>query len=275
MLRYFQFQIPFDNTVDYTPHYSENPEIGIVIGTYGSVPYIDLQLHYLKNVNGFTKILVHDDCSEQQEELKALCKSYNVDFYSPARQQFIFDGIGSVGDLHAFYQGLIWAKQNNVELLVKISRRLIPCYEWKTNLINLIKESDATAYSAYCTKDPFNMRTELLGLYVPAYTQQYPLTCMQFSILNDYAVFAEFWWHELVKRISGNNWSDKWFNYIKNSKHGYDHSGYCMWQDVLGTCRFNNANRRHNTLWRHYSSKEDYLNELNKIFPNKYTINDL
>ena len=72
MLRYFQFQFKFDNTVDYTPHYSENPEIGVVIGTYGSVPYVDLQLHYLKNVNGFNKILVHDDCSEQQEELKAL-----------------------------------------------------------------------------------------------------------------------------------------------------------------------------------------------------------
>ena len=246
-----------------------------MIGTYGSVPYVDLQLHYLKNVNGINKILVHDDCSDKQEELKALCKSYNVDFYSPERQQFNYDGIGSVGDLHAFFIGLHWAKQNNIELLVKISRRLIPCYEWKSNLINLIKESDATAYSSYCTKDPFNMRTELLGLYVPAYTQHYPLTCMAFSIKNDFAVFAEFWWHELVKRISGNNYSEKWFNYIKNSKHGYDHSGYCMWQDILGTCRFNNENRHENTLWHHYSKKEDYLCELNKIFPNKYSILDL
>ena len=31
MLRYFQLNMIFDHTIDYTPHYSENPEIGVVV----------------------------------------------------------------------------------------------------------------------------------------------------------------------------------------------------------------------------------------------------
>ena len=31
MLRYFQFNMKFDNTIDYTPHYSENPEICAIL----------------------------------------------------------------------------------------------------------------------------------------------------------------------------------------------------------------------------------------------------
>lgn len=275
MLRYYQLNMKFDNTIDYTPDYSNNPSLGVVIGTCGSLPYIDLQLHYLKNINGINKILVHDDCSNKKEELKMLCKQYNVDFYSSDQPMFYKEQVGSVGDTNAIYQGLIWAKQNNIEILVKLSRRLIPCYEWKTNLINLAKTSDAITFSSYCTQDPFNIRTECMGFYVPAWTKQYPLQCMLFTIQNELPIFAEFWFHELSKTLSGNNYSEKWLNYIKTNKLGYLHSGYALWTDIAGTCRFNNDNRHKNTLWHMYSKKEDYLNELNKIFPNKYKIQEL
>lgn len=265
MLRYFQFNMKFDNTIDYTPHYSNNPNIGVVIGTYGNLDYIKLHLHYLKNINGINKILVHDDCSEQKEEIKKLCEQYNVDFYSPPKHMFYKECVGSIGDTSAIYQGLLWAKQNNIEILVKLSQRLIPCYEWKTNLLEIVKKSDAITFSSYCTKDPFNIRTECIGFYVPAWSKPYPLQCMQFTIENEISIFAEFWFHELSKTLSGNNYSEKWLNYIKTNNFGYLHSGYAMWQDILGTCRYNSDNRHLNTLWHMYSKKEDYLNELNKI----------
>ena len=72
MLRYFQFNLKFDNGIDYSVHYSDNPKIGVVIGTYGCIPYIDLQLHFLKNVNHIDNILIHDDCSPYQNQLKEL-----------------------------------------------------------------------------------------------------------------------------------------------------------------------------------------------------------
>ena len=39
-----------DLKTDLTPNYTKNLKIGVVIGTYGAMPYIDLGLHYLKNV---------------------------------------------------------------------------------------------------------------------------------------------------------------------------------------------------------------------------------
>ena len=275
MLRYYQFNMKFDNSVDYSVNYSNNPSIGVVIGTSGSIPYIALQLYYLKNINGIEHILVHDDCSDKKNELKALCDSYNVDFYSTEKPMFYKSCVGSIGDTNAIYEGLLWAKNKNLDILVKLSRRLIQCYEWKSKLIELAKESNASVFSSYCTKDPFNIRTECIAFNVNVWTKQYPLQCMKFTIDNEMSIFAEFWFHELAKTLSGNNFNEKWLNYCKNNNFGYLHSGYAMWQDILGTCRYTDENRHPNTLWHMYSKPEDYLNELNKHVKDKYTINDL
>ena len=48
-----------------------------------------------------------------------------------------------------------------------------------------------------------------------------------------------------------------------------------MWQDILGTSRYSDINRHEHTLWKTYSKQEDYLRELNKVFPGKYTEKDL
>ena len=76
--------------------------------------------------------------------------------------------------------------------------------------------------------------------------------------------------HELVKTISYQNKSEKWKKYVENNNIGYTHSGYAIWQDFLGTNRYNTDNRSIKTLWHQYSSASDYLAEANKYFPNKY-----
>ena len=273
MLRYYQFNIKFDNG-DYTVKYPETPEIGVVIGTYGSVAYIDLQLHYLINVNKIKHVLIHDDCSDKQAELKELAKKYNVDFYSTDKRMYYRSCVGSIGDTNAFFIGLEWAKSKNLDILVKLSRRLIPCYNWKHDLITLEKNSDANTFSSFCTKDPFNLRTECVGLHVKSWSNNYPMQCMNFTIQNEYTIFAEFWFHELAKTLAGNNNSKLWEEYQKKYKFGYLHSGYAMWQDILGTCRYNSDNRHSNVLWHMYSKSEDYLEKSKEIFGNKYTIED-
>jgi hypothetical protein len=273
MLRYYQLNMKFDNTVDYTPKYSEHPSLGVVIGTYGSVPYIDLQLHYLVNVNGIKNVLVCDDCSDKQTELKQLCDSYGVDFYSSQKKLFNKEYVGSVGDTNVFYEGLKWAKNKNIELLVKLSRRLIPCKEWKTEFLNLVKCSDATTFGSYCTKDPFNFRTECVGMHVDTWYSSYPMQCLKFTIENELCIFAEFWFHELAKTLSGNNYSEKWLKYIQENKFGYLRSGYAHWYDISGTCRFNSDNRT-NVLWHQFSSTDDYYNKCLEIFGTKYQKED-
>jgi len=274
MLRYFQFNLKFDNSIDYSVHYSDNPKIGVVIGTYGCIPYIDLQLHFLKNVNHIDNILIHDDCSPYQEQLKELTNKYNVDFYSTQKRMWHKSCIGSIGDTNSFYQGLLWSKYKGLDILVKLSRRLIPCYNWKDSLIQLALNSDASTFSSFCTKDPFNIRTEGIGLNVDIWTKSYPLQGLLWTIENEYSIFAEFWMHEMAKTLSGNNYSQKWKEYCDKHKYGYLHSGYGMWQDILGTCRYTNENRHENVLWHMYNSIEDYLNVSKQIFGDKYTLQD-
>ena len=255
-----------DPQVDLSPNYSNDLKIGVVIGTCGATPYIDLQLHYLKNINKIDKILVHDDCSSEKEQLKELCNQYNVDFYSTPKNLFHKACVGSIGDQSCFYEGLLWAKRNNIDILVKLSRRLIPCYKWIDDFKKLILESNGLTFSSFCTKDPFPIRTECIGMNVNAWTNNYTMNHLKSSIDNEFPLFAEYWFDAMAKQIDDQNFSEN---------HSQLYSGYVHWYDLLGTCRFNTSNRHENVLWHQYSTENDYLKKLNEIFKDKYIISDL
>lgn len=261
-------------TEDYTVNYPENPKVGVVIETYGSIPYVELQLYFLKYGNKIDNILIYDDYSPYQNELKALANQYKVDFYSTPKRMWYKDGVGSIGSTNAFYQGLLWAKKNKLDILIKLSRHLLACYEWKQDLISLAEKSDANTFTSYCSKGPYHFRTECIALNVETWTRKYPLSAMQFTIQNELPIFAEFWFHELAKTIAGNNYSEKWDKYQKEKKYGYLYSGYAMWQDLLGTNRYTNENRHANVLWHQYSKPEEYYNVSKAILKDKYSLTD-
>ena len=227
-----------------------------------NILYLALQLHYLKNVNNFTKILVYDNCSDKQNEIKNLCDEYNVDFYSPEAQLYSDNEIGSISDIDIIYQGLIWSKQNNIELLIKFNVEFIPCYSWKSEFLTLVKNSDAITFTNFINNENYNINfnSDCIGFYVPAWCSDYPLQSMLFSIQNEMPVCINVWLHELSKTLSCNNFSDKWFTYCKQNKINYLHSGYAHW-DIL---------ENKYTLNCIMNNKNDYINKINKIFSNKY-----
>ena len=273
-MMYTQQHDSIDSNIDLTPNYNKNLKIGVVIGTYGATPYIDLSLHFLKNVNKIDKILVHDDCSPEREKIKKLCNEYNVDFYSTTENMWHKTCIGSIGDENCFYEGLKWANKNNIDVLVKISRRMIPCFNWVDNLKSLILESDGLTFTSYCTRDPFYFRTEMIAMNVKAWTTPYITNIMEWYIKNNFPVFAEYWYHELARQLDYQNFSIKYNEYKKDHFSGYKKSGYVQWLDTLGTCRYTNENRREKVLWHQYCTENDYFIESQKIFKNKYSIND-
>ena len=263
-----------DPRIDLTPKYEKDLKIGVVIGTYGAVPYIDLGLHYLKNVNGIQNILIHDDCSNKQQELQALAKNYNVDFYSTPKNMWHKSCIGSIGDQNCFFEGLKWAKEKKLDILIKFSRRLIPCYNWLDNFKNLVIESDGITFGSYCTKDLFDMRTECLAMNVNAWNNNFSLSEMHKLITNEYPTFAEFWMHDMAKILDGQNFSEKYNKWKKDHFIGYQRSGYVLWKDLLGICRYNDVERHNDVLWHMYSKEEDYYKKSINIFNDKYTLND-
>lgn len=67
MLRYFQFNSKLDPTIDLTPNYSDNIEVGVVINANNKPAYVELQLYYLTQINKINSVLIYDNCSEKKE----------------------------------------------------------------------------------------------------------------------------------------------------------------------------------------------------------------
>lgn len=265
---------PIDPKADLTPHYGDDVRVGVVIGTYGCVPQIDLQLHWLKE-NGIADVLVHDDCSPDAISLKRLCGEYGADFYVTPKNMFHKACVGSIGDQNCFYEGLKWAKGKGLDVLVKLSRRLIPCCRWADDFKALVKESDGITFSSYCTKDPFPIRTECFGMNVSAWTNEFTMRHLKWTIDNGFPTFAEYWMDSMAKQLDQQNFSDRYGQWRKAHHVGQLRSGYVQWHDLLGTCRFNDVGRRSGVLWHQYSKDEDYFARLEEAFPGKYRMADL
>lgn len=274
MLRYFQLNMKFDNTDDYTVNYNNSPTIGVVIETTGNISYTELQLHFLKNINHISNILIYDNCLNNKSQLEQMSKDYNVDLYITQNKLYNNPTIGNLSNIDCIYQGLLWANSKNIDILVKLNDTLIPYYNWTEHLIQLAIESNASTFNSYCEKDQENFRIDCIGLNVNIWTKSYPLQSLLWTIENQYIVYPQFWLHELCKTLSGNNYSQKWKEYCNNYNAGYLHSGYAVWQDILGINKYTNKNRNEKVLYHLYSKKEDYLNISKILFGNKYILQD-
>ena len=120
LLRYF-VRPQMDPEERILPEYPAEPSLGVVISTYGSIPFLDLNLHYLVNVNRL-RVLIHDDCSPARDALIDLCRRYapHVDLYSTTERMWHKEKIGVIGDTNSFLVGLQWAQQNKFDILVKL-----------------------------------------------------------------------------------------------------------------------------------------------------------
>lgn len=269
-----------DMNVDLTPNYTSDPKIGVVIGTYGAIPYIDLALHYLINVNGIKHVLIHDDGSDQIKGFQKVQNIYNkipgvkVDLYSTGKNLWHKSCIGSLGDQNCFAIGLKWAKENNCDILLKFSRRLIPCFKWVDDFKKLVIDSDGITFGSYCLKDKFPLRTELLGMNVNAWTNEYTMNILSWFIENEYPTFAEFFMDKMAKILDFHNFSKKYKDWKESHYYGFLHSGYVHWYDILGTDRYSNKDRNLNVLWHQFKNEEAYLVESKNVFGDKYNLND-
>ena len=138
--------------------------MGLVIGTYGSVPYIHLQLEAWRRHCAEMPLLIHEDASPHAGRLRELCAEYGAEFFGNCARW------GHVpGDLLAYINGLAWARQAGVELLVKFSRRWIPLTPWQAQLGQLAFDSQFATFSGRCLAFGFGFRTECLAVHVPTW----------------------------------------------------------------------------------------------------------
>jgi ADP-heptose:LPS heptosyltransferase len=133
---------------------------GVVFGTYGSPVYIAMQLKLREKYWPDVPCLVVDDGSRHERVLAGLCSAHGVEFVT--HRHLGHQG----GDLNVFGYGLRWARDNGLDLLVKISRRWMFLKDWRPELFGLCEKEQGATYSNVCRTYGFGFRTECVGMHV-------------------------------------------------------------------------------------------------------------
>ncbi len=153
---------------------------GIVIGTYDSlgpngvrhgVPSVELNLTVIRRRCGSVPVLVVDDASppSSQWALRAVCARYGATFFSnPVR-------LGHTsGDIAAFGHGLRWAAELKLDVLTKLSQRMIfDVPDWVTEDAELLRSSGYGTMTAALSNfgDPSRVRTEAVMMVVSRWSR--------------------------------------------------------------------------------------------------------
>ena len=202
MLRYFVRE-QMDTNLRFSADYPAAPKIGAVIATYASIPYIDLNLHYLVKVNRLP-VLVHDDCSPKRDELVELCKSYApyVQLYVTKQRMWHRTRVGTLGDTHSFLVGLDWAKSHKLDIVLKLSRRFVCRSNFADNLRRLALATDAFTFGANCPYDDFPLRTECVAMNVKMWSDPWVFERLSGVMKQKFPVYAEFWFHDMAHTLA-------------------------------------------------------------------------
>src|SRR5580658_5958744 len=145
---------------------SDRPKIGLVISTFGAVPYVELGLAIRKRFYEAIPVLVHDDASPQRDELMRLCDRYGATFQTNS------GNLGhEMGDLSSMVSGLMWAKSCGVELLVKMSRRFVPLAEWVSKLQTIASGTQYATFGRSCQAYRLPLRTECFAMAVEPWSR--------------------------------------------------------------------------------------------------------
>lgn len=150
------------------------PRIGLVIGTFAAVPYVHMALAVRQRLYPEVPTLVHDDCSDKQEQLLKLCNEYGAEFETNSSR------LGhQMGDLSALVGGLEWAAEKGIDLLAKMSRRFVPLANWVQGLAQLAMEKQGVTFSQPCRQWSLPIRAECMAVSVKRWAEDSVLSDMK------------------------------------------------------------------------------------------------
>jgi len=243
---------------------SSDIKLGLVIGTYAAIPYIHLGLESRQRNYWHTPVLVHDDSSSSEPELLSLCERYGAEFSANETRLGHF-----LGDLVVFKRGLEWASENNLDLVVKFSRRFIPLFDWTVALKDIAWISQYATFSNVAMGNGMGFRTECTALHVRSWfaSGAYDLICRQ--VETGKIEFVEGFVHQISKRVHRSSCAENRRYEILHPKPP-DLASYCDWP-IMGKDRM-----RHlpNLLWRFSCSPEEYARAAKQYGVNDYSMAD-
>jgi len=243
---------------------SHHPSLGLVIGTYGSVPYIHLHLEsWIRNCRD-VPVLIHDDCSPHRDQLEDLCRDYGVDFYSnPSRCGHI------VGDMMIYPHALHWAEERGLDILVKFSRRFVPVIPWQNELGLLAYKTQQATFSGRCEHESWTFRTDCVAMHVRSWLDYDGLEPIHRHIEAGKWVYVETVVQEGARRVHEHA-CDTARRYLEQNPPEEGRDGYAYWS--LPGC--NRRVPRHNVLWHECSSPVEYHRAIAQYGVGRYSTED-
>lgn len=263
MLRYFPYQTNFNEqtlNLNTSNIYNDKINIGVVLHIdQNTKPYIlDLQLNSLIKFNQLDfNILCFYQKNDLTDQIKTILNKYQIEKIEQPEKLYFKEGIGDLNILDCIYQGLFWAKNKQIDILVKLDINLIGMYNWVEGLKELAFKTDGLTFNSYGDQWK-NFRTECIGFNVNWWTSTPIKYSFVWLLQNKCTVELTSWLHELSKILDGKNYSNKKLDYMINNHIDYLHSGYVIWTDLLGINESNMEERHNNTLWKSYTKEEEY-----------------
>jgi hypothetical protein len=240
------------------------PTVGLVIGSFAAVPYIHMQLESRKRSYPTVPVLVSDDGSSRAAELEQLCAGYGAAFVrNDVRKRQM------VGDVSSFQSGFQWAAELKVELLVKISRRFFPLYDWVPGLQRLAYETQYATYSNLCRHENLGFRTECVAFHVRTWIETGAVEGIRACVARNEPLGVESFIHNLARKVHQDRCR-------ANSRYEHAHprtpesDAYGFW-DIMADRR---TTKQARILWHHCDSVVDYC-RVAALYGLGYSIEDL
>lgn len=95
--------------------------IAVVLGTFSLVNFVRLNLFRISELFPDSPCLVCDDHSSNSDQIKVLAEEFGCAFCGSSIQRGHF-----AGDIQAIVSGLSYAEQEDADILLKLSQRLVP-----------------------------------------------------------------------------------------------------------------------------------------------------
>lgn len=168
------------------------------------------------------------------------------------------------GDIMVSCAGLEWAIEHNIDILVKMSRRFIPFFDWTDSLLKTAIKSQHTTFANHCSHFKYPIRSECFGMFVQSWHKR-------IEELRKLAIPGVKVEYDLMDFIKGFERPTCYLNdnYIINSGSYYAQY-YGIWHEI----GYNRMSKHPFVLWHDYSVKRDYLDLAVKYGINDYDLKD-
>lgn len=247
-----------------------NPKarIGVVIGTFAALPYVHLQLEARRRFWPDVRVLVHDDASPQRDDLRGVAREYGADFASASYRQ-----AATVGDMAATVAGFDWARERDLDYVVKLSRRFVIARPWLDALSELAFNTQYATYSGPCSDFGFGFRTECTAYHVRSWFAAGAVETLRGYVARNEGAFVEGLVHDLARDVHKTACDvarrlDRWTPRETDELRLAD--GYGYWP-LLGTGR---AIYNPGVLWHDYASPDAYWGLAQAFGLTEYTRDD-